>query len=809
MHSGGDNLIKKDATDAGSVVAPLAPEIEAESLAYEAIDPGDGFELSTPDAFSCSASHADHVIWSPDSISISDSEIPEAVGYDLSPTFARRYDALGDALDNLFRFIACGEESVRAREALAVAIEHFTTSAVVPELQEWFEHQLLRAEAIFEMDDDEVRSHLEQTGSVWDYAEDRIEPGPARRRDLFELGHMLTQIALPLEHNPEIVTPILDPKSIGMFEAWNANGHIEICVPEKKEDRVAALEGVLVDAVMRFKRFAFRTGLDEKILGAKIDVDSPAVHEGVVRLAKELHKKTWKTGLGHASISDQNYVAGKGVVRFFTDPFVLMKDGAVYCYRWATDELPDEPDALNNAEWSVAQDRSEETAQLIMYTALAVCALEAPVLALRANEAVSSTYSMMRALSRSGASRARVAFSTTAHLGRQTAIGAWHLSGLDLVGRAAYATVRGAAGGGMRVVRLGVDRIGAMSRSEFVTYLKTALADERGFIAIPDWITRVESRRASSAVLEKNLPPPKLADDVIETRAMGSARPINLSNPEQTGAFRLGELTVERRSQVEGWLGARELNGLSVQEQSDLIDHLIGAQRWTGEELQSLIGVKGMQQFLGYGTELPLGFESIAQYQEFQCVAMAELHAAGVPLYESGVAVYVQGSSVTGFKSGTDIPFRWVSHLGIEGRAAKASDIDIAVVVTPDRFDGFVARTIESIRSWQSANSGAEMQGLEWWQRQLPDGSIGVTKQYKKFDRVVNKQSRLDEFNCDQRMRDAFNHTRARMRESGWDRNVQFSVMTPESPFFPDAGERLLMSAEMVYPQCFAPSPAP
>ncbi len=415
--------------------------------------------------------------------------------FSLEAATSDRLEALRASKHAFFGAIVNGRDATQARADLSSQREAIFSQSVPAELQEYIEHDLEGSEELIALEDNGVADALKASGLYWHFLDDRIEPGSQRSAMLFELALTLTQIQLPLEDAPDIVVPLIDPKAIGMVESWTSDGRIEWCLPEQKHDRVAALEGDLVDAVMRLKRFAFRTGIDEEILGAKIDVDSPAVHRGVEELARALSKRTMMTGMGHASVADTNAMVGKGALRIITDLPLMLWQGGHALYRWATDTLPPDADALTKAEAEYARDKSQEVSQVVMTGALVLLVAEAPALVLRGELAARAGLGSLRRLAASGASRTRIALAASVKLGATLARAGYHLSGLDIVGSCAYLTVRGAGSGALQIVRLSAEALERMTQAELTQRVAAALASERGSVTIPRIFVRLLRRR--------------------------------------------------------------------------------------------------------------------------------------------------------------------------------------------------------------------------------------------------------------------------------------------------------------------------
>jgi hypothetical protein len=173
----------------------------------------------------------------------------------------------------------------------------------------------------------------------------------------------------------------------------------------------------------------------------------------------------------------------------------------------------------------------------------------------------------------------------------------------------------------------------------------------------------------------------------------------SVAPPPGKTTFELSRLHSQKQKDVTEWLGDRELSSLTVSEQKELILHLTKSKNWKRGDIQDLIGVEGMRQLLGYGTEIPFGFESVKQWKDFEKKLMQALADGGVPVHDPRVKVLLQRSSVRGqsheAKGGG--AFRWKGNVKApEKELRRPSDFDIAVIVEPDLYDIFLARRAQS-----------------------------------------------------------------------------------------------------------------
>lgn len=281
-------------------------------------------------------------------------------------------------------------------------------------------------------------------------------------------------------------------------------------------------------------------------------------------------------------------------------------------------------------------------------------------------------------------------------------------------------------------------------------------------------------------------------------------------------------------------------------------------------DLQRRIGVEGMKK-LGYGTpQLLFGYKSKAEYNSHQIVLMQTLLAAGVPIYDPEVRVLIQGSSVVGRKSGTDIPFRWEADPSRTGKAGEASDIDVAVVVPNKGLAQAYVRRVKSIMKesykieaddnlaatavlkwlntvktnertsaenkapksetikmleeqipaiWPGATTSSQTttssKGLEWWQYVNPkSGRTERTQNARELEQsLASKKMRLGA--VDKTAGDAYGNLKEyTLRSLG--RKIQVSIMTPDSSFYPRPEESMVISAEKFMCPCDpAQVPAP
>ena len=223
--------------------------------------------------------------------------------------------------------------------------------------------------------------------------------------------------------------------------------------------------------------------------------------------------------------------------------------------------------------------------------------------------------------------------------------------------------------------------------------------------------------------------------------------------------FNTDAISTGRKGEVSEWLGGREVQALTLSEQKTLILHLLENKGWKFNDVQQLIGIEGMKQFFGYGREIPFGFESVDQFRAFQSALMQRLAAEGVPVQDPRVQVVVQGSAVRGTDHSGRQPFRW------EGN--DLSDIDIAVILPKESFDSHVAEAKTRVAE--------------------------SPKDLRKLDKLLDSKSggpRLNSYFLSPAMRRAHNALRDIFRPLLGGRNIQISLMPPESGFNPlNAGE--------------------
>lgn len=247
-------------------------------------------------------------------------------------------------------------------------------------------------------------------------------------------------------------------------------------------------------------------------------------------------------------------------------------------------------------------------------------------------------------------------------------------------------------------------------------------------------------------------------------------------------------LSAERHMELREWLAAsgRSLDSLQSQDVSTMIRDLQEYRAWTLQDAQDLVGPEGMRAMFYYGDAIPFGFDSEGQFRDFARVLVSELHAASVPLFDGEgrsnpeVRIVIHGSAVRGRSSERETSYRWNIQMGPDGSPIKASDIDIAIIVSPELYD----RYVEARRGEHRA------------ERSLPDGTVVRTKAAKRFERILG-QGRLDFFHLPHDIFQAVNRARDRLRDAGFERGIQISLAPSNSPFAPPVTEQIVLSAEL------------
>jgi hypothetical protein len=314
-------------------------------------------------------------------------------------------------------------------------------------------------------------------------------------------------------------------------------------------------------------------------------------------------------------------------------------------------------------------------------------------------------------------------------------------------------------------------------------------------------------------------------------------------------------------------LGEREAASLTRGELRKVVARLVRESNWKFKEIQDVFGVEGMRA-LGYGTELPFGFTSRAQYGVFEKGVAKMLLDAGIPIFDPEVKILVQGSSVRGKKHSTGTPYMWEADPSKPGKEGKRSDVDIAVVVSPRLYAELVVRRVRWVMNENRSNSAdqktaivatlkwlktikvdprlatnekdmlntrwraetkqmleaelekmlgesvdlsvrtANEEGVEWWQSPRENGEEVKGGASKKLAKAMSAKS-LGIFNTDQAVRTEYGKFREEMALQGFDRGVQVSFMLPESKLYPKPDEMMIISAAQAYPSATTRAPAP
>lgn len=335
--------------------------------------------------------------------------------------------------------------------------------------------------------------------------------------------------------------------------------------------------------------------------------------------------------------------------------------------------------------------------------------------------------------------------------------------------------------------------------------------------------------------------------------------------------FTTSKLSEDRRQEVADHISGRELSSLSRDEQSDLITHLAQEKGWSLHEMQALIGPEGMSQHLGYGQDLPFGFTSRAQFDQFKTELLEAMVEADMPIDGPEVDIFIHGSSVTGASEKLGVPYRWLDDPAVEGKAGEASDLDVGIEVSPEIFTDLVLRKVRWVMGehygieadddlaaiatlkWldtlnvdpATAQSEKELEnivnraesvqilqaelrarlgdaedlsidtrgegGLEWWERTRDaNGETRVVRTIgsKRLSDALARQ-KIGVNNTDDAWREAYGGLKDDMRGAGFDRDVQISWLLEGSSFVPRPGELIRISADHFVGQNPIYTPAP
>ncbi len=111
------------------------------------------------------------------------------------------------------------------------------------------------------------------------------------------------------------------------------------------------------------------------------------------------------------------------------------------------------------------------------------------------------------------------------------------------------------------------------------------------------------------------------------------------------------------RDDVGEWLKKRKvtLDSLRKAEREELLVWLRDQKAWKAKDFQEFIGPDGMREYLGYGTTIPFGFDSEAEYYSFARVLLQRLAQDGVPTGRGRAKVLIPGIPL---QSGDAIPVK-------------------------------------------------------------------------------------------------------------------------------------------------------
>ncbi|NLD28228.1 MAG: hypothetical protein GX659_05420 [Myxococcales bacterium] len=228
----------------------------------------------------------------------------------------------------------------------------------------------------------------------------------------------------------------------------------------------------------------------------------------------------------------------------------------------------------------------------------------------------------------------------------------------------------------------------------------------------------------------------------VYSKAMEGGTVYFVEGAARSLELRRKSLNTEMQTDVDAVLVSRypgkKLEDFDFREQKNLLRRLRHERDWGMQEMQDFVGVEGMRSLYGYGIEIPYGFENRAQFDSFQRSLMVFMGELGFPVYDTGVRVYIQGSSVTGYKSDpARSPYCWEANPTIEGKAGKKSDIDIAVVVQPETLAHMYVGRVQYIMEHMGKQKGdykvnyrtAAAATLRWFE------SVGVDAESAKTQR--------------------------------------------------------------------------
>ncbi len=141
--------------------------------------------------------------------------------------------------------------------------------------------------------DADLHNELVRTRQLWSFRPHLDLAGLAARepRRFESLVHNLLSIQVPRPPDGAMV-PLLTERELGFIPVIANRGNYS-----RPQDwpNAAALRKI-GGAIQWLKQVAAATGLDQKILGEPIDVDTPILHEGVITLAEEMSRKRYATG---------------------------------------------------------------------------------------------------------------------------------------------------------------------------------------------------------------------------------------------------------------------------------------------------------------------------------------------------------------------------------------------------------------------------------------------------------------------------------------------------------------------------------